>query len=165
MASVEEIVRGIHQAALLGVDESYLDEKGKPLKIGLAREEGDVVLDPRVMDGFKVQTGGNMLRLTYTSETTLDEVKDPRFEDDQISRIDDIIKFLKKEYKAIVGETLSLTMEDEPHVNVEHQNRYRTQTTVTCLYEIGGIDKQDEKGEAEKRLEKSFQQWINNGKK
>ena len=58
MASVLDIVRGISQAAANAYDGSH-DERyaadGKARKIGLNREEGDPILDSRVMDGFKVK--------------------------------------------------------------------------------------------------------------
>ena len=52
-----KIVQGIAQAAANAYDGSH-DERyaadGKARKIGLNREEGDAILDSRVIDGFKV---------------------------------------------------------------------------------------------------------------
>ena len=43
-----DIVRGISSAAALGYD-GALDSDGQPIKIGLKREEGDPILDKRVI--------------------------------------------------------------------------------------------------------------------
>ena len=53
MATVYEIVQGLSQAAANAYD-GALGEDGKPLVAGLKREEGDPILDKRVMDGFNV---------------------------------------------------------------------------------------------------------------
>ena len=61
MATVYEIVQGLSQAAANAYDGNH-DERyaydGKARKIGLRREEGDPILDSRVMDGFKVKFSG-----------------------------------------------------------------------------------------------------------
>ena len=69
-----DIVRGISSAAALGYD-GALDSDGQPLKIGLKREEGDLVLDKRVIDGFKVSIAANVITgnsLTLTKEGEAD---------------------------------------------------------------------------------------------
>jgi hypothetical protein len=48
MATIYEIVQGLSQAAANGYD-GALDENGEPVKIGLKREDGDPILDQRVM--------------------------------------------------------------------------------------------------------------------
>ena len=53
MATVNEIVQGLSQAAANAYD-GALDADGEPIKAGLQREEGDPILDKRVMDGFNV---------------------------------------------------------------------------------------------------------------
>ena len=62
MATVYEIVQGLSQAAANAYD-GALDENGEPLLAGLKREEGDPILDKRVMHGFKVTFYGNMMCL------------------------------------------------------------------------------------------------------
>ena len=54
MATVLEIVRGLSQAAANAYD-GALDENGELLQVGLNREEGNPILDKRVMDGFAEQ--------------------------------------------------------------------------------------------------------------
>ena len=96
MASVYEIVQGLSQAAANAYD-GALDESGEPIKAGLQREEGDPILDKRVMDGFNVRFYGNMMCLSYMSEVHLKEVYASGFESDIEQRMADITAFLKKE--------------------------------------------------------------------
>ena len=79
MATVYEIVQGLSQAAANAYD-GALDENGDPLQVGLKREEGDPILDKRVMDGFNVAFYGNMMCLKYQSEVQLKEVYASGFE-------------------------------------------------------------------------------------
>ena len=66
-----EIIQGLAQAAANAYDGNH-DERyaydGKARKIGLRREEGDPILDSRVMDGFKVKFSGDSICIIYQSE-------------------------------------------------------------------------------------------------
>jgi len=73
MATVYEIVQGLSQAAANAFD-GALDDKGEMLEAGLQREEGDPILDKRVIDGFNVKFYGNKMCLAYQSEVQLKEV-------------------------------------------------------------------------------------------
>ena len=64
MATVYEIIQGLSQAAANAYD-GALTEDGEPLKAGLQREEGDPILDKRILDGFGVVFYGNMMCLSY----------------------------------------------------------------------------------------------------
>ena len=118
MATVYEIVQGLSQAAANAYD-GALDEKGEPIKIGLQREEGNPLLDKRVMDGFNVKFYGNMMRLSYHSEVTLKEVYSKGFETDVEQRMSDIVSFLKKECRKITKNSVSLTKEGEIEIRAE----------------------------------------------
>ena len=62
---VVEILRGISQAFHdIGYD-GALTEDGDAIKAGLQREEGNALIDKRVMDGFGVSFYGNMMCLKY----------------------------------------------------------------------------------------------------
>ena len=102
MATVLEIIRGISQAAKnIGYDgahEGILGD-GEPRSAGLKREEGHMINDRRVIDGFGVKFAGNVLRITYHSEVQLKEVYANGFENEINQRIAEVAKFLKKEYK------------------------------------------------------------------
>ena len=67
MASVLDIVRGSSQAAANAYD-GALTEDGEALKAGLKREEGDPILDRRVIDGFNVSFHGPLMCIQYHSE-------------------------------------------------------------------------------------------------
>ena len=101
MATVYEIVQGLSQAAANAYD-GALGEDQSPVKTGaLRREEGDPILDKRIIDGFGVKFYGNMMCLTYQSEVQLKEVYEQGFEAEIDQRLTDIVGWLKKEYKKI----------------------------------------------------------------
>ena len=135
-----KIIRGISQAASNAFD-GALDKNGKPIKIGLKREKGHVINQSRTMDGFKVRVNADKLILNYQTEIKIKDVHDPRFENEQINRMNDILSWLKKEYNNVTGgDTLSLKVEREPHVLVEKISHIRAHVIVTCTYKINGID-------------------------
>ena len=68
MATTLEIIQGLAQAAAHGYDGAH-DERyshdGQARKVGLQREEGDPILDRRVIDGFKVPSVRKASELLY----------------------------------------------------------------------------------------------------
>ena len=106
MASVLDIVRGISQAAANAYDGSQ-DEKysldGEARKIGLKREEGDPIIDSRVVDGFNVRMSGPILTISYQSDIKLKDVYAGDIEADVEEMIQNVANFLKKEYKKIIS--------------------------------------------------------------
>ena len=141
MATVYEIVQGLSQAAANAYD-GALNEDGEALKAGLQREEGDPLLDKRVMDGFNVKFYGNMMCLIYQSEVQLKEVYDSGFESELDQRLSDIKSWLVKEYKRITGSSVSLTEEGEIDVRVESSSRVRSWVLAKKHYVVGGLDKE-----------------------
>ena len=125
MATTMEIVRGISQV-MANSHDGALDDKGEPIKVGLKREEGDPILDSRVMDGFKVSFYGNQLCIHYHSELKLKDVYAKGFEDDIAQMIADIAKFLKKEYKKVTGSALTLKPTGDVDSIVQNTSRVRT---------------------------------------
>lgn len=143
MATVLDIINGISQAAANAYDGSH-DERysadGETRKVGLRREEGDPILDSRVMDGFNVKYYGNSICVEYHGECKLKETHDRnRFETDVNTRINDIVSYLKKEYKSITGDSLSLTSEGESDIVVQHMSNIRSWVTAKQFYKIGGM--------------------------
>ena len=146
MATVYEIIQGINQAATNAYDGSHVEEMqadGRPRIVGLEREEGHYINDRRVMDGFKVSFHGPLLRIKYQAEVRIKDVKNNGFEDDIISKLKDIVKFLKKEYKTITGNALALTLEGDHHILVQRMSNYRTDCQAHCDYRIGGMNDVD----------------------
>jgi len=145
MATTLEILNGISQA-LSGIKyDGALNEDDEPIKIGLKREEGDPLVDSRVMDGFGVRFHGqNKICITYASEIKLKEVYSGNLENEVGSMISDIAKFLKKEYKGLTGSALTLTSEGETEVLVQPISRVRTSLTAYQVFKIGGIKEEEE---------------------
>ena len=79
MATTLEIINGISQV-LANTHDGALDEEGNPIEIGLHREEGNPLIDSRVMDGFSVRFGGDRLIVSYQYDCKLKHVHDKDFE-------------------------------------------------------------------------------------
>lgn len=147
MATTLEIIQGISQAAANAYDGSHIakyNADGEERKIGLRREDGDPILDSRVVDGFKVKFKGNKLCITYQSEISMKEVhKGGKFENEMEQVMADIIKFLKKEYKTITKNTLSLKPLGEVDIFVQPISRTRTDLRMYQEFEISSLDKKE----------------------
>jgi len=171
MATVYEIIQGINQAAANagwdGAHEENLQADGKARDAGLKRQDGHYINDRRVMDGFKVTFHGPILRVNYQAEARIKDVKDNGFEDDIISHLTEIVKFLKKEYKAITGNTLTLTKEGDHHILIQRMSNYRTDCQAHCDYRIGGLKdvKDVEAGSDKDRLNDAVKKWLALGPK
>jgi len=161
MASVLDIVRGI-STVMANTHDGALDENGDPIKVGLNREEGDPILDSRVMDGFKVQFMGPVLRIKYSSELPLKEVhKTNKFEGEIEATINDVASFIKKEYKKLTGSSLTLTAEGEPSILVQNMSRIRTWVQSHRDYKIGGMkDVLEVTSPSEDRLDDAVRDWL-----
>ncbi|HHZ97558.1 MAG TPA: hypothetical protein EYN67_18915 [Flavobacteriales bacterium] len=171
MATVYEIIQGINQAAANGAwdgaHEESLQADGKARDAGLKRQDGHYINDRRVMDGFGVKFHGPILRVTYQSEIRIKEVQNNGFENDIESHLAEIVKFLKKEYKAITGDTLTLKKQGEAHILVQRISNYRTDVQAHCDYRIGGLTDMEEvnKGTSEERLDQAVRDWLALGPK
>jgi hypothetical protein len=171
MATVLEIIQGIAQAAANGAwdgaHSADLQADGKARDAGLKRQDGHFINDRRVMDGFGVKFHGPILRVTYQAEVRIKDVKKNGFENDMESQIAEVVKFLKKEYKAITGNTLTLTKEGDSHMLVQRISNYRTDLQAHCDYRIGGLtDVVDvNEGTDDERLDKAVRDWLSLGPK
>lgn len=163
MATVYEIVQALSQAAANAYDGAH-DADGEAIKAGLQREEGNPLIDKRVMDGFGVKFHGNMMRLSYQSEVQLKEVYANGFEADIEGRLAEIVKFLKKEARKNGGGSISLTPEGEIDIRVENSSRVRSWVTACMDYKIGGIEEVTVVGEAtEDKLAAGWQEFMSQG--
>ena len=172
MPTPEEIVRGIAQAAANAYDGSH-DSKysfdGESRKIGLRREEGDVILDSRDLDGFKVRFHGNQLCVSYQADVQLKETHQNGFENDINRTVADIAKYLRSEYKKITGNSLTLTKEGDANIVVSPVSRVRTTVQATCYYNIGGLTEVEPVADGsasspEERLDDAVKKWLAYGK-
>ncbi len=67
------------------------------------------------------------------------DLKDDRFENEIIQTINEVKKFLQKEYKAITGKSVSLTAKGEPQIIVQTTSRVRTFVQAYQHYKVGGL--------------------------
>ena len=162
MATVLEIIRGLSQAAANAHDGAF-DQDGKAIEVGLMREKGDPLIDKRVMDGFNVRFMGPNLCISYMSEIQLKEVYKAGFESRMEQQLADISKFLKKEYKKVTGESVSLKKTGEIDVRVESSSRIRSWVTAYQLYEIGGMKDVVVMEAGENVVEKSWRDFLDLG--
>tara|TARA_Y100000593_G_scaffold11444_1_gene20479 strand:- start:7313 stop:7861 length:549 start_codon:yes stop_codon:yes gene_type:complete len=142
MASTLEIIQGIAQAAANAYDGSHVESiaaDGRARTVGLKREEGDLIRDRRVMDGFGIQFRGDLLRITYQAELQLKEVHGNDFENDIARMLQNIAQFLKREYKVIRKENLTLTKQGDPDIIVQKISNVRSDVQAYCDYKIGGL--------------------------
>jgi len=164
MATVYDIIKGLNQAAANAYDgahdEKYAYDK-EAKKIGLKREEGDVITDSRVMDGFKVRIGGTKCIISYMSEMPMKEIHNTKI-DEEIEQIyADIVKFLKKEYKIITKDTLSLTEDGPADILIQNMSKIRTWVQCQKVYTIGNLKGVIPVGEPSKdRLEDSWRKFL-----
>tara|TARA_R100001510_G_C7653604_1_gene211899 strand:- start:1363 stop:1887 length:525 start_codon:yes stop_codon:yes gene_type:complete len=169
MATTLEIINGISQAVSRGYDGAH-DESGERIEIGLRREEGDCLVDSRVMDGFSARVGGDRLYISYHCEPHLKEVHNSSFEQEIESMIEKVKSFIQKEYKKVTKSSLSLSDPREIQVLVEYISRIRCSVKAVKCYKIGGM------GEVEtmpscagpasnpERVDKSIRDFLSQGK-
>ena len=158
MASILDVIKGLNQAASNAYDGyDHMDEK-----IGLKREEGNPIVDSRLIDGFAVRFAAQNMIVTYQSEIPLKEVH-PRnqFENDIEMRFGDIVKFLKKEYKKVTKESVTLTEVAPADIMVQSTSRVRNWVQASKQYQIGSIDGVDPvRGTSEDRLEDNIKKFM-----
>jgi len=161
MSTVLDIIKGLNQAAANGYDNMDLEED-----IGLRREEGHPILDSRVIDGFRVRFSANKMIVTYQSEMTMKEMH-PRnkFENEVERRFVDIIKFLKKEYKNITRNSITLTEDAPADMLVQTTSKVRTWVQAKKQYTIGGMkeaiaNRRDSKQSADRPYEQRFRDFL-----
>ena len=138
-----EIIQGLSQAAANAYDGSG-DERytlhGQAKKVGLNREEGRPLIDKRVNDGFSVKFYGDSMIITYQSDVRLKEVKDPKYDQEIARMLNEIKKFLQREYKAITGNSVTLRSKGEPQILVQSTSRVRTFVQAYQHFKISGVE-------------------------
>ncbi len=160
-----EIVRGLAQAAANAYDGSH-DERyasdGKARKVGLRREEGDPILDSRVMDGFKVKFSGDSICIHYQADIKLKEVYAGNFEQEMERMINEVKKFLQREYKAITGNsvTLSAPKDSEIKVLVQSTSNVRSFVQAHKWFKISGVDSLPVVNPSEDRVDKAIRDFL-----
>jgi hypothetical protein len=163
MATILDVINGISQVMANSYDGAK-DENDENIKIGLKREEGDPILDSRVIDGFKARINGDKLFLTYQRDIKLKELHNSNFESEIEGMLNKVVSFIKKEFSKLTGNSISLTAARELDVHVEYLSRVRT-TVVACqVYKIGGQGDLDEvHSSSEDRLDATFKKFLELG--
>jgi hypothetical protein len=167
--SVEELVRGIKQAAANAYDGAS-DKDGKPVKAGLEREMD--LIDPRTLrtiDGFTVKVcSSNTLCVTYHLQMMARHklaALENKLQEEIEERIKEIVVYLKKEFKNITGSTLNLKMKGEVTYEVEAVSMVRTNLKGVCNYEISSVeDPREEKDSLRDDTEKETNKFLAVGK-
>ena len=164
MATVYDIVKGINQAAANAYDGSHKEDynsDGKPRTAGLKRELGNPIVDSRVMDGFSVRMNGPKMIVSYQSELPIKDVHNTKLDQEIEQTYADIIKFLKKEYKAVTGETLSVKEDGPAHILLQNMSKIRTWVECQKVYTVNGLkDVVEVELPSADRLEKSFKDFL-----
>lgn len=163
--SVEELVRGIKQAAANAYD-GAMDKDGKPVKSGLDRESE--LVDHRTMrtiDGFTVKVcSPNQLCVSYHLQMMAKHklaALENKLEEEIESRMEEIVAYLKKEFKNITGSTLTLKKLGDIKYEVEAVSMVRTNLRGICDYEIGKMeDPQEEKDDIKDGLDKKVDKFL-----
>jgi hypothetical protein len=150
MATTLEIVNAISQV-LANTYDGALDENGEPVEIGLRREEGNPLIDARVMDGFGAHVSGDRLHIKYHAEIPLKEVHSNGFESEMESMVEKVKSFIQKEYNKIAKGSLSLSDPSEVDVLVEYISRIRCSVKVHKCYKIGGTAAETNDGNSDER--------------
>lgn len=138
-----EIIQGLAQAAASvydGAHDKRFSYDGEEKKMGLMREKGCPIMDKRVMDGFNVRFYGDSMILSYSSEIKLKEVYAGGFEDEINRRLNEVCKWLQKEYRKITGSSVKLTPKSESNILVQSTTRVRSFVEATQHFKIGGIE-------------------------
>jgi hypothetical protein len=137
-----EIIQGLSKAAANAYDGAH-DERYSPdgeiRSMGLKRENGCPLLDSRVIDGFSVKFYGNRMCLSYQSDILLKDVYANNFAGDIDRQMNEIKKFLQKEYRKITGNSVTLTKDGEADVLVQSTSRVRSFVNAKQNYKISGI--------------------------
>ena len=137
-----EIIQGLSQAAANAYDGSH-DERfsldGQAKQIGLRRENGCAIIDSRVIDGFKVKFYGDSIIINYQSDVRMKELKNNRFENEMVATLNDVKKFLQKEYKSITGNSITLTKKGEPKILIQQTSNVRTFVQAYQHYKVSGL--------------------------
>tara|TARA_B100000282_G_scaffold288528_1_gene257294 strand:- start:3669 stop:4154 length:486 start_codon:yes stop_codon:yes gene_type:complete len=144
MSETLDILDSIAQV-LANTYDGALDENGEPIKIGLRREEGNPMIDHRIIDGFGACVLGDRLHIKYHAEIPLKEVHSNSFESDMESMVEKVKSYIQKEFKKIKKQALTLSDPSEVDVLVEYISRIRTSVKVHKCFKIGGIPAEPER--------------------
>ena len=150
---VYDILKNINQAAANAWDgshdERFIPDGETPKKVGLNREQGDLIFDSRLVDGFRVKIRDNILTVSYQAEISTKDFHKKDIKKDADDKMSEILKYLKKEYKSLAGSALSVKEVGEANILMQSMSSIRHTMNVVQNYEIKGIDATTEDEEVE----------------
>jgi len=163
-----EIIQGLSQAAANSYDGAH-DERyaydGVARKAGLKREEGCPIMDKRVNDGFSVKFAADKICIMYQSDVLLKEIYGGNFESNMSSMLEQIKRFLQKEYRSITGNSVTLKKEGDVSILATSVSRVRNFVQANQWYKISGITVD---GPSERVVDNSIRNFLelsNNNKR
>ena len=167
-----KVVQGLAQAVsdikANGHDERYAYD-GEARKAGLKREEGDIILDQRVNDGFAVKFMGHMMCIHYQSDILLKDIYGGNFENEMQLMINQVKKAIQKEYKKVTGNSVTLTAADDPYIVAQSLSRVRSFVQAHQYFKISGLKEDPDAGGSENRkIDDAFRKFLdlsNNNKR
>ena len=141
LAEVMKVLKQIQAQSYDGA----LTFDGKPLKIGMAREQIDEY-HRRKIDAFSVSSAmPDIIRIKYTSQCRLQEIHENKdFEDEVYGVVESIKKHLQSEYKRISGKSVALTESKKTPLNVQYMSKVNCFLTTMVEYKVGGGVGKDE---------------------
>ena len=108
---------------------------------------------------------GPILTISYQSDIKLKDVYAGDIEADVEEMIQNVANFLKKEFKKITGDALTLTAEGDIDVLVQNTSKVRVFVVGKRNYKVGNLADVIEVGlPSEERLDKSIRDFISLGK-
>jgi len=159
MMNLNDILQGISTVVNKYGHDGALDSEGDPVEIGLKREEGHPINDSRVIDGFNIQFRADKMILNYHSEIMMSDVHKNGFESGVEQTMADVVRWIKKEYKKLTGDAVTLSAQGEVEMHVETSSRVRAWVRARREYVIGGLDSIDSSN-PEKTLDAKFKSWL-----
>ena len=112
---------------------------------------------------------GKKLCVSYQSDVFLKDVHDNGFENDLERKMNDVVIFLKKEFKKITNKALNLKSLGDVDAKVQQASRVRVFVIATKMYEVGNLSSVDAvEGETNieglnKRLDENFRSFLAEG--
>jgi len=112
---------------------------------------------------------GPKLIVNYQSELPLKDIHNSKMSDEIEQTYADIIKFLKKEYKSITGDTLTISADGPAHILLQNMSRIRTWCQCTKVYTVGGLKDTEAVGinaigDQEDKLRTAVESWLETNK-
>tara|TARA_Y100001973_G_C5200096_1_gene336981 strand:- start:2683 stop:3261 length:579 start_codon:yes stop_codon:yes gene_type:complete len=175
MSNIVDIVKGIQQAYANSYDGS-LSEDGEKNSPELSRDEQGKFGRDRTFslyDNYSIKIHKDILEVVYNYETMktnglkLEAPKD-KIEQHCEESIENIVSHLKKEYKKVTGESLSLSSPSKVKHDIQDISRHRAYACSRKSFKIGGMDTShmtDPLGDPKKRLDDSIKNFLDLAKK